>query len=155
MSIVPPNAAPTNTLPQKTPAEQLATPVQYLKGVGPQRAELLAKLDLHYTADVLFFFPRAYQDMSELRDVGQLEEGKLASVVGVIEEVDLRNTGPGKSLLGMLLRQGTKYLRCLWFNQPWMRERLVEGRRIMVSGEPALEGMRWEMKHPRVEPLAD
>src|SRR5262245_16210496 len=113
---------PLQAPPQKTPAEQLASPVQYLKGVGPQRAELLAKLDLHYAADVLFFFPRAYQDMSELRDIGQLEEGKLASVVGVIEEVDLRNTGPGKSLLGMLLKQGTHYLRCLWFNQPWMRQ---------------------------------
>ena len=43
---------------QKSPAEQLATPVQFLKGVGPQRAELLAKLDLHYAADLLFFFPR-------------------------------------------------------------------------------------------------
>ena len=73
----------------------------------------------------------------------------------MIEEVDLRNTGPGKSLLGMLLRQGTQYLRCLWFNQPWLREKLAEGRRIMVSGEPVLEGMRWEMRHPRVELLAD
>jgi ATP-dependent DNA helicase RecG len=144
-----------STMPQKTPADLLATPVQYLKGVGPQRAELLAKLDLHYAADVLFFFPRAYQDMSELRQIDQLVEGKPSSVVGVIEEVDLRNTGPGKSLLGMLLRQETRYLRCLWFNQPWMRERLVEGRRIMVSGEPKLEGMRWEMAHPRVELLAD
>jgi ATP-dependent DNA helicase RecG len=140
---------------QKTPAEQLATPVQYLKGVGPQRAELLAKLDLHYAADVLFFFPRAYQNMSELREIDQLEEGKLASVVGVIEEVDLRNTGAGKSILGMLVRSGTKYLRCLWFNQPWMRQKLVEGRRVLVSGEPVLEGMRWEMRHPRIELLAD
>jgi ATP-dependent DNA helicase RecG len=73
----------------------------------------------------------------------------------VIEEVDLRNTGPGKSLLGMLLRQGTKYLRCLWFNQPWMRQKLADGRRLMVSGEPKMEGMRWEMIHPRVEFLAD
>jgi len=144
-----------SSAPQKTPAELLATPVQYLKGVGPQRAELLAKLDLHYAADVLFFFPRAYQNMSELREIDQLEEGKLASVVGVIEEIDLRNTGAGKSLLGMLVRSGTKYLRCLWFNQPWIRQKLVEGRRILVSGEPALEGMRWEMKHPRIELLAD
>src|SRR5256885_5314693 len=144
-----------STVMQKSPAELLATPVQYLKGVGPQRAELLAKLDLHYAADVLFFFPRAYQDMSELRGIEQLEEGKLASVVGVIDEVDLRNTGPGKSLLGMLLKQGTKYLRCLWFNQPWMREKLALDRRILVSGEPSLEGIRWEMKHPRVEFLAD
>src|SRR3954453_2305289 len=122
----------------KSPAESLATPVQFLKGVGPQRAELLAKLDLHYVADLLFFFPRAYQDMSELRDIERLEEGKLASVVGVIEEVDLRNTGAGKSLLGLLVKQGTRYLRCLWFNQPWMRQKLVEGRRILISGEPKL-----------------
>src|SRR5437870_13764613 len=98
------------TVLQKSPADMLATPVQFVKGVGPQRAELLAKLDLYYSADILFFFPRAYQDMSDLRDIDQLEEGKLASVVGVIDEVDLRNTGPGRSLLGMLLKQGTKYL---------------------------------------------
>ena len=61
-----------STMPQKTPAELLRTQVQYLKGVGPQRAELLAKLELHYAADVLFFFPRAYQDMSELREMGSL-----------------------------------------------------------------------------------
>jgi ATP-dependent DNA helicase RecG len=129
--------------------------VQFLKGVGPQRGELLAKLDLHYAADLLFFFPRTYQDMSELRELHQLEEGKLASVVGVIEEVDLRGTGPGRSILGMLLKQGTQYLRCIWFNQPWMRQKLAEGRRILVSGEPKLEGMRWEMSHPRVEFLAE
>ncbi|MBW8884846.1 MAG: ATP-dependent DNA helicase RecG, partial [Planctomycetia bacterium] len=129
--------------------------VQFLKGVGPQRAELLAKLDLHYAADLLFFFPRAYQDMSELRDIDQLEEKRLSSVVGVIEEVDLRNIGPGKSMLGMLLKQGTRYLRCVWFNQPWMRDKLAIDRRVLVSGEPKLEGLRWEMVHPRVELLAD
>src|SRR6185369_2679542 len=139
----------------KSPAEQLATPVQFLKGVGPQRAELLAKLDLHYASDLLFFFPRAYQDMSELRAVDQLEERKVASVVGVIDEVDLRSTTPGKSVLGMLVKQGTSYLRCLWFNQPWMREKLPEGRRILVSGEPKREGLRWEIVHPRVELLAE
>lgn len=144
-----------STMPQKSPAELLATPAQFLKGVGPQRAELLAKLDLHYAADLLFFFPRAYQDMSELREISQLEEKTLASVVGVIDEVDLRNTAPGRSMLGMLLKQGTQYLRCLWFNQPWMREKLVEGRRLLVSGEPKREGLRWEMIHPRIELLAD
>jgi ATP-dependent DNA helicase RecG len=146
---------PADVSEPTSPAELLATPAQFLKGVGPQRAELLAKLDLHYARDFLFFFPRAYQDLSELREIDQLEEGRPASVVGVIEEVDLRNTGPGKSLLGMLLRQGTKYLRCLWFNQPWMRQKLADGRRLMVSGEPKLEGMRWEMIHPRVEFLGD
>ncbi len=144
-----------STGPQKSPAEQLATPAQFLKGVGPQRAELLARLDLHYAADLLFFFPRDYQDMSELRDIDQLEEKRLSSVVGVIDEIDLRNIGPGKSMLGMLLKQGTRYLRCVWFNQPWLRDKLAVGRRILVLGEPKLEGLRWEMIHPRVELLSD
>jgi ATP-dependent DNA helicase RecG len=93
--------------------------------------------------------------MSELRGIEQLEERKLASVVGVIDEVDLRSTSPGKSILGVLVKQGTSYLRCLWFNQPWMREKLPEGRRVLASGEPKQEGLRWEMVHPRVELLAD
>ena len=146
------STSPANSTP---PPQSLATSVQFLKGVGPQRAELLAKLDVHYAADLLFFFPRAYQDMSELRQISQLEERKLASVAGVIDEADLRNTGPGKSLLGILVKEGTQYLRCLWFNQPWLREKLQEGRRILVSGEPKREGVRWEMVHPRVELLSD
>ena len=139
---------------EKSSADHLATPVQYLKGVGPERAALLAKLDLHYARDLLFFFPRAYQDMSELKDIDQLEEGKLASVCGVVEEVDLRNTGLGKSLLGVLIRQETKYLRLLYFNQPWRRQTFNPGQRVLVSGEPKLQGLRWEMAHPTVEFLA-
>ncbi len=52
-----------------TAAQLLATPVQYLKGVGPARAELLDRLGLHALRDLLFFFPRDYQDISE-RDAG-------------------------------------------------------------------------------------
>ena len=135
--------------------DPLLTPAQFLKGVGPAKAELLAKLDLHYARDLLFNFPRAWQDMSELRAVDQLEEGKLASVAGVIEEVDLRNIGTGKSLLGLLVKQGANYLRGLWFNQPYLRGKFQLGRRILLSGEPKLQGIRWEMVHPKFELLAD
>jgi ATP-dependent DNA helicase RecG len=148
------STAPHN-LTQKLPAEQLATPAQYLKGVGAQKAELLARLDLHYARDLLFFFPRTYQDMSELREIDQLEEGVLASVVGTVEEVDLRNTGPGRSILGVLLRQGTKFVRLIWFNQAYLQHRIREGQRLLVSGEPKLQGLRWEMSHPRFEHLAE
>jgi ATP-dependent DNA helicase RecG len=135
--------------------DPLLTPVQFLKGVGPAKAELLAKLELYYARDLVFNFPRAYQDMSELRSIDQLEEGKLASVAGVIEEVDLRNTGTGKSLLGVLVKQGASYLRALWFNQPYLRAKFQTGRRILLSGEPKLQGVRWEMVHPKYEFLAD
>src|SRR5690349_2533699 len=105
----------------KSPAEMLATPAQYPKGVGPPRAELFERLGLHTARDVLFNFPRDYQDLTDLRPIHELEEDKLLSVHGTIEDVDLRATSPGKSVVGVLIKQGTDHLRAVWFNQPFMR----------------------------------
>lgn len=143
-----------NAASEKTPAEQLLTPVQYLKGVGPQRAELLERLGIQRAVDLLFFFPRGYQDMSEMRPIEQLEENVPVSICGTIEEIDLRNTGPGRSMLGVLIRQESQFLRALWFNQPHMRQKLAVGQRVLLSGKPRLNGLRWEMTHPRAEVLA-
>ena len=138
---------------ERSAAEQLATPVQFLKGVGPARAELLERLGLHAVRDVLFFFPRGYQDFSDERDVEQLEEGMLQSVRGVVEDIDLRSTSSGGCVLGVSLRCRTGQLRAIWFNQPSMRDRLQFGQRVMFSGKPKYEGLVWQMTHPRVETL--
>jgi len=126
-----------------------------MKYVGPQRAELLAKLGLRTAADVLFYFPRAYQDLSALRPIDQLEPGQLASVVGTIEEFDVRTTASGMTILGMLLRDGVHYLRCVWFNQPWIRGKFPIGSRVLVAGEVRGTPLRWEMVHPQIEILSN
>jgi len=136
---------------QKTPAELLATPVQYLKGVGPQRGELLAKLELHYAQDVLFYFPRDYEDLSDLRAIADLEEDKPVSVRGEVEEVDLRETGSGRSMLGVLVRQGNDHLRAIWFNMPYLHQQFRAGQQVLLFGKARLRGFRWEMTHPRVQ----
>jgi ATP-dependent DNA helicase RecG len=140
---------------QPTPAKTLATPVQYLKGVGPERAELLNRLGLNTLADVLFYFPRDYQDFTDERDISHLEEGKLQSVRGVVEDIELRTSRAGRSVLGVLVHCPSGYLRALWFNQPFMREKFVEGQKLLVSGKPKYEGLIWQMHHPRVETLAE
>ncbi|MBN1394339.1 MAG: ATP-dependent DNA helicase RecG, partial [Pirellulales bacterium] len=139
--------------PERSPAETLATPVQYLKGVGPARAELLERLGLHALRDVLFHFPRDYQDFSDQRDVDQLEEGKLQSVRGVVEDVDVRGTASGGCVVGVSLRCRTGQLRGIWFNQPYMRDRIQLGQRVIFAGKPKYEGLVWQMTHPRVETL--
>jgi ATP-dependent DNA helicase RecG len=142
-----------STSPQKTAAERLATPAKFIKGVGPQRAEVLEKLRLRRASDLLFFFPRDYQDMSELRGIAQLEEDTPLSVCGTVQEVDLRNTGPGRCILGVLVRDDTDHLRAVWFNQPYMRQRFSPGQRVLLSGSAKRQGLRWEMAHPQVEYL--
>ncbi len=142
-------------LPDKSPAELLATPVQFLKGVGPQRAEALLRLDLQTARDVLFFFPRTYQDMTDLREVHQLEEDKLQSVCGIVEDMELRGSQPGKCVLGVLIRSGGGHLRGLWFNQPFMEEKFKLGERVMFAGKPKLQGLVWQMSHPKVDWLGE
>ncbi|MCE5268888.1 MAG: DEAD/DEAH box helicase, partial [Planctomycetaceae bacterium] len=138
---------------EPTPAEQLATPVQFLKGVGPARAELLERLGLRTARDILFFFPRDYQDFTDEREVERLEEGKLQSVRGTVEDIDFRSTSAGGCILGVSVRCQTGHVRALWFNQTFMRDRFQFGQRVMLSGRPKYEGLVWQMHHPRVEVL--
>ncbi len=149
------NTTGQKSIDQQTPAQQLGTQVQLLPGVGPARGEMLKRLDLHFARDLLFFFPRDYQDMSVLHSIASLEDNQPASVCGIVDEIDLRNTGVGRTMLGVLIRQETDYLRAVWFNQPYMRSKFNVGARVMLSGTPKAKGMRWEMSHPRVELLAD
>jgi len=141
--------------PEKSPAQRLATPAQFLKGVGPQRAELLERLGLRSAREVLFFFPRDYQDLTDRREIDQLEEDKLQSVCGVVEDVELRGSGPGRSILGVLVRSRTGHLRAVWFNQPFMQEKFSLGQRLMLSGKPKYRGLVWQMAHPSVETLGE
>ena len=133
----------------------LATPVQFLKGVGPQRAEVLQRLELQTARDVLFFFPRTYQDMTDLREVHQLEEDKLQSVCGVVEDMELRGSQPGRCVLGVLVRSGAGHLRGLWFNQPFMQDKFKIGQRVLFAGKPKLKGLVWQMSHPKVDWLGE
>jgi ATP-dependent DNA helicase RecG len=144
-----------STPEERTPAQWLARPVQFLPGVGPHRAELFEKLGLRAAKDLLFFFPRDYEDLTRQRAVGELEEGSLQSVRGQVEDIELRNTGTGRCVLGVLVRAGGDYLRAVWFNQPFMREKFDVGQKVVVSGKPKRNGMVWEMAHPRVMTLSE
>lgn len=139
----------------QTPAEMLATPVQFAPGVGPQKARLLARLELFSVADLVFCFPRDYQDLSDRRTIADLEEDKLQTIRGVVTEVDATGNGFGKSRVGVLVSDGRDSLRAMWFDQPFMRAKFQPGQQVLLSAKPRHRGGRWEMAHPRVTWLGD
>lgn len=126
----------------------LRTPVHQSPGVGHSRAELLAKMGIRTVVDMLFCFPRDYEDLTKLSKVCQLEQGKKASVVGTIREVELRDLGQGRNILGVLVHDGVDYMRGVWFNQPFLATRFHEGQACVFTGVPKKRGGRWEMNHP-------
>ncbi|MGC3972113.1 MAG: ATP-dependent DNA helicase RecG [Pirellulales bacterium] len=148
-----------STGPASSASVTLSTPVQFLKGVGPQKAELLAKLDLHTAADCLFNFPRDYQDLTDLQSVAELEADKLVRLRGTVVEIEQRGGYTGRSMLGVLMQCGegatADYVRCLWFNMPHMRKQFEHGRQFLITGKAKKKGGRWEFSHPRAQRLEE
>lgn len=136
--------------------DRLFQPVQFLKGVGPYRAELFARLGVRTACDLVFYFPRDYQDLTDRREIHQLQEDIVQTVLGTVDDIELRTARSGRTVLGVLIRgeQGGM-LRALWFNQPFMREKFALGRRVALSGKPRYRGLMWELVHPRLVVLAD
>ena len=69
-----------------TPAERLALPLESLRGVGYDRAMLLRKLRLRTVRDLIYFFPRSYQDYRNLADIAKLQPDMVQSVRGTVAE---------------------------------------------------------------------
>ncbi len=137
------------------PSRDLATPVQFLKGGGPERAKRLAKIGLRTARDLVFHLPRSYEDLTEIRTIATMVSGETNSIVGVVEESNLREIGPERSILTLLLKDDQEYLRCTWFNQPFLHAKLSPGQRLLVSGTAKLKAGRWEMTHPTTKVLGD
>lgn len=132
------------------PTPSLTQPVQFLSGVGPHRAVLLEKLGLRTAADLLFFFPRTYDDFTQLDQINSLETDQAANVMGVVADIDQTISGSGKHILYILIRQGNQFLRAIWFNQSFMLKRFQAGQRVVFRGKVKLSGGRFQMSHPKV-----
>jgi len=131
----------------------LGSPLSTLPEIGSGRAALLERLGLLTLQDALFFFPRDYQTVRRSTAIDDLRPNEMASVDGVVQEIELRNTGTGRSMLGVLVRQERSFLRAIWFNQSYLADRYQVGQRLQLTGKPRKRGLRWEMSHPQVVPL--
>jgi ATP-dependent DNA helicase RecG len=131
--------------------DPLATPVQFVKGVGPVRAELLARLNLRDVADLLFNLPRDYLDLTHVVSPDDLREGELQTVRGRVVDREAKRLRDGRTVSAVLLDCGRDFVRGVWFNQSWVYQRFVEGSLVLFSGKPKRNARRWEFHHPRVQ----
>jgi len=113
--------------------KDLAASVQYVKGIGPQRAEALRKLGVETVGDLLLHLPLRYEDRSRMLTIADLRPGQRASVSGTISVAGLRRARR-MTLYEVRLEDGTGRLKALWFNQPFLRDVLQKGRRVVLFG---------------------
>ena len=130
-------------------------PVQFLKEVGPQRAELLEKLGIETVQDLLFTIPRGLLDLTVVTPVRELEEKEVHTVRGRVVDLDGKEISRQRTITSVLLDCDGEFLRGTWFNQTWVLRSFHMGQTVLFSGKPKYRAGRWEMNHPRVQYLDD
>jgi ATP-dependent DNA helicase RecG len=113
----------------------LATPLQFLKGVGPGRAKLLANLGLHTVEDALYYLPARHEDRSQLTPLRSLKPNDVTTVTGTIRAVSPPPRGRPRVPLSVLLSDGTGFLTCVWFGQAYLERLFQRGQRLIVHGK--------------------
>lgn len=133
-------------------ALQLSSSVQYLKGIGPHRAGVLAPAGIRLIEDVLYFFPRRYEDRSRLVPIEALELGKVATVQAEITSVNARRGFRSRfDVLEASVADDTGRIFAVWFNQPYLRKYFKVGERLILYGKVELYRDRIQMASPEFE----
>jgi len=137
----------------QTPAA-LNAELTVLQGVGPRHAEILTNLGMKTLGDMLYYFPRRYEDYSQLKPIKALFYGDVVTVLGTIQSVHTRPIRGGKSsIVEVVISDGTGSLRLSYFNQPWLANRFKQGDAIAVSGKIDQYLGRLVMNGPDWEPV--
>jgi len=137
----------------QTPAA-LNAKLTVLQGVGPKNSESLEKLGMQTLGDMLYYFPRRYEDYSQLKPIQSLMYNDVVTVLGTIQSVHTRPIRGGKAtIIEVIISDGTGSLRLSFFNQPWLANRMKEGEAISVSGKIDQYLGRIVMNSPDWEPV--
>lgn len=143
--------------PETAPVEPdtvgLAQPVSSLKGVGPKIAEKLHKIGAETIRDLLYVFPRRYDDYTLLKPISKLVYGEQVTIIGTVWETRSRRTRTNQTLIESIVSDGTGTIQATWFNQPWLLNQLPAGMKIVLSGKVDLFLGRLVFNSPEWEAL--
>ncbi|EKY01453.1 ATP-dependent DNA helicase RecG [Selenomonas sp. oral taxon 138] len=115
---------------------KLSDSINKVRGVGVKKAAAFARLGIQTVYDLLTYYPRAYEDQSRVTPIAQLRAGERATVLAVIQRVTERQARRrGFTVLTALLGDETGYAQAVWFNQRFLKTKLREGRRILLTGK--------------------
>ena len=128
-------------MPSPVSDDALATPLQFLKGVGPRRAADLARVGLHIVEDLLFRFPLRYEDRSRLLPIASVRPGAKVSVTGRVVHTALRTTRrPGFKIFEAIVSDDSGSILVNWLNQPYLKDVFKAGQHVVLFGAAEMRG---------------
>ena len=127
-------------------------PIQFVKGVGPAKSKILENLGIFTVEDLLYHFPRRYEDRSRLVTIDQLRIGEYQTVSGEILARGGRKTWyTKKHIFETAIADETGQVFCVWFNQPYLDKYMKPGTRVVLYGRVDFYKNRIQMIAPEYE----
>lgn len=136
------------------PATGPDAPVTSLKGIKDQTAKLLANLGVRTVEDLLWLLPDRHENRGLLTPIAKLEGGKDATVRGRVTAAAKVPFGLRKERLEVTLEDSSGRIDAIWFNQPWLAEKLSVGRVATVHGAVRDRAGTLQLQSPELEPDA-
>jgi ATP-dependent DNA helicase RecG len=136
----------------------LDTPIEYLKGVGPQRGDLLRKeMNIHKYGDLIHLYPNRYIDRTRYFKINQLvNSNSEVQIIGKVVHVKTIDQGKGKSRLVATFLDDTGQMELVWFQgQKWVKESLKLNTVYVIFGKVTQFGSIFNMAHPEMELLEE
>ena len=116
------------------PRRTLETPVHFLAGVGPRRAELLKRLNIFTARDLLFHIPHRYEDASTVTSIAKLRVGDDATVIGTVISKGILPTRKGLRVFQAVVQDASGLIEAGWPGQPWLDRQIQKGDVLLLSG---------------------
>jgi ATP-dependent DNA helicase RecG len=139
-------AVPKQTESKETLTASMA--VQYLKGVGPARAQVFEKLGVRTVADLLEYFPRDWVFAPAPVEIGRMTAQEPATIIGLVESVDYQDHRR-PPIFEALVADETGVCRIVWFNGGYLRSQVRLGQVIVATGKPNVFKHQLQLTNPR------
>jgi len=121
-------------MPGAKPRLLLETPINYLKGVGPVRAEAFRRIGVITAGDLLFHIPHRYEDASTISPIASLETGMSATVIGQVMSKGIIPTRRGLRIFQAVLKDASGMIEAAWPGQPFLDRVIQKGDTLLASG---------------------
>ncbi len=136
-----------------SPSEKQEYPLQYIRGIGPKRAVVLAKKGIVTLFDLIEFFPRRYVDRSNIISMDQLQPDMDVTVIGRIEALGVRRLR--KPVFYLVISDGKGILEAVWFNSiHFFKDLFKVGEWVSLSGKVQFY-RGYQITHPNYDRLGD
>jgi ATP-dependent DNA helicase RecG len=126
----------------------ISTPVQYLKGVGPARAEVFGKLGVQTVGDLLEYFPRDWVFAPGPVKIARMRAEEPATIIGLVESVDFQSHRR-PPIFEAIVSDETGVCRIVWFNGGYLRNQIRLGQVIVASGKPNVFKHQLQLTNPK------